>query len=41
MLEHERQQQIALLDAVATLAFDQPLRAAEPSRSRAPSLLGA
>ena len=31
MLKHERQQQIAPFHAVAPLALDQPLRAAEPS----------
>ncbi|MGH2741709.1 MAG: hypothetical protein ACRDN8_04320 [Thermoleophilaceae bacterium] len=31
MPHHDRQQQIALLDAFTLLAFDQPLRAAEPS----------
>jgi hypothetical protein len=31
VLKHERQQQIALLDALTPLSFDQPPRAAEPA----------
>ena len=30
-LQHDRQQQIAPLDAIMLLAFEQPLRTAEPS----------
>ena len=35
MPEHEREQQIASLDAVTPLAFDEPLRASQPSGSAA------
>ena len=38
--EQDRDQQVAPLDAVALLAFEQPLRAAEPSARADPSPRG-